>query len=299
MGRPNPVPETVSPGWAPLHPPELASSPSGHLPVFGDADLLGEAEPLQVTGAEPNPLSRASGRSPLPEADATAPIAVPETVVSFNAIEEELGDTKADVPLVEAGHPVGLVADDSNPPGGVRHRPEGRWLPGQDLLVRRAATGAAAAMALAALAVGGWQLARGHSPPSPQSVSSPKNSGGSTTPPRVQQTPTSLQPTSVTASLVTYSAPTQSFTVTFTAQTPCWVGAQKTQNPSGPWNWMAEPGMSNGPPTATYRASGPVVIRLGAPKAVQITVNGLPLVLPAGKVQPYDIAFVLDGSISA
>ncbi|MCU1491884.1 MAG: hypothetical protein JWM85_3289 [Acidimicrobiaceae bacterium] len=300
MQRPRLAPETVSPPRAPLQPIEPPRPPRGPLPIFGDADLLGDAEASKGPGSRRSPLSRTRRPEPQPEPDVTAPIALSEPVVSFDAIDgEEFGETKLNEPVVAADFPVDSITDDSARPGRAHRRPGERRPAGQDRSVRRAATGAAAAMALGALAVGGWQLARGHAPSSPLAAQGPKNvAGGSASPPPVQ-TPTALEPTSVTKSLVTYSAPGQAFTVTFTAQTPCWVGAQKTQNASGPWDWMAEPGMSNGPVTATYHATGPVVIRLGAPKAVQVTVNGLPVALPAGNVQPYDIAFVGSGSIAA
>jgi len=43
--------------------------------------------------------------------------------------------------------------------------------------------------------------------------------------------------------------------------------------------------------TTSYTASGPIVIRLGAPPVVSVSVNGVKVDLPPGNVQPYDLSF--------
>ncbi len=194
---------------------------------------------------------------------------------------------------------------------------------------RRAATGAAAAVAIGAIGAGGWQLAHQSSPvhagapaasTSGGHTATTSSTGGSATKgstpaggtghagggtrgsggtPPASTPPAStppaggssgaLQPTStVTGSVVAYAAPAGSYTITFavTGTSNCWLGAQGQLG--GPYLWM-----QTVPPggTASYTASGPVVIRLGAPPVVSVHVNGRLVALPAGKTQPYDLSF--------
>ncbi|MCU1491425.1 MAG: hypothetical protein JWM85_2830 [Acidimicrobiaceae bacterium] len=177
--------------------------------------------------------------------------------------------------------------------------------PGDDRTVRRAATGAAAAVVLGAIVVGGVELAS-HKSPTPVVQSS----GPSTTVPTSGRapaaghpkarstpatTPTTFRPTSTSSTLVTYQAPAGSYTVSFTATAgECWLGAQQQANSSAYLQmWTLTPGQ-----TATYKASGPLVVKIGAPKYVTIKVNGKPVVLPPGNVQAYDISFTTGAGTS-
>lgn len=242
--------------------------------------------------------------------------------------------------------------------GAVEGEAEPADGPGEErtLRIRRAATGAAAAVAIGALGAGGWQLASDgsrHHPPAATTTSgagrtgtstgtgptgsgptgtgptgtrststgtkagSPTGSGG--TRPGGTSSPTgsssssaapsggpaggsggagagspsgSLQPTSSSASVVDYAAPASSYTISFSVSgsSPCWLGAQA--QPGGPYLWMQTVPAGG---TASYTASGPVVIRLGAPPSVTVTVNGRQVALPSGNVQPYDISFAPQG----
>jgi hypothetical protein len=177
--------------------------------------------------------------------------------------------------------------------------------PGDERTVRRAATGAAAAVVVGAIVVGGVELAS-HKSPTPVVQSS----GPSTTVPTSGRapaaghpkarstpatTPTTFRPTSTSSTLVTYQAPAGSYTVSFTATAgECWLGAQQQANSSAYLQmWTLTPGQ-----TATYKASGPLVVKIGAPKYVTIKVNGKPVVLPPGNVQAYDISFTTGAGTS-
>lgn len=209
----------------------------------------------------------------------------------------------------EADRP--MLFDDAPEHGEVPRRPrrEMRNLaPGRDHLARRAATGAAAAVVAGALAVGGYELASTRSPSSPSQGSAsaastsslaPRSGGGvaqhrahasTTTTPRA---PTShahksgLQPTSVSSTVVSYTVPSSSYTVTVTASTAgaCWVGVQPSANASS-YLWMdtLAPGAS-----ASYKATGTVAVRVGNPRVLSLQVNGERVNLPPGRSQVYDV----------
>jgi hypothetical protein len=169
----------------------------------------------------------------------------------------------------------------------------------------------AAAVVVGAIAVGGWQLASHKGPPSgstPPTTTPTTNPTRSTTAPGRRSTgttstttttvptPTTLQPTSTTATLVTYLAPAGSYTVTFKATTgECWLGAQSQVNTTAYLKmWTLMPGE-----TASYSASGPLVVKIGAPKAISVEVDGRPLTLPASNIDAYDISFVSGSTTSA
>jgi hypothetical protein len=101
-------------------------------------------------------------------------------------------------------------------------------------------------------------------------------------------TPTVLTPIATTNLLVTYVVPKSSYTLTFSATAACWLGAQRRANGHYLWMDTIEAGQST-----TYSASGPRLIRLGAPKAVSITLDGIPVSLPSGNVQSYIIKLEL------
>lgn len=114
-----------------------------------------------------------------------------------------------------------------------------------------------------------------------------------TTAPSGRAGSSALQPTSTTSSLVVYQAPASHYTITFsvTGSSDCWLGAQAS--PGGKYLWMQTVPAGG---TASYTASGPVVIRLGAPPVVSVEVNGVKVALPPGNVQPYDISFTSSGT---
>jgi hypothetical protein len=96
-----------------------------------------------------------------------------------------------------------------------------------------------------------------------------------------------LEPTSRSGSVVTYSVPSSSYTLTLSASSAgaCWVGVQ--QSSSGPYLWMdtLSPGA-----TTTYKATGPIFVRIGNPKVLSVAVNGQSVGLPSGRTLVYDVA---------
>lgn len=98
--------------------------------------------------------------------------------------------------------------------------------------------------------------------------------------------PSELVPVSTSPQQVAFVAPKGTYTVLLTdTGSACWVGIQQTLNGPDVWQETLAPGQS-----ATYQASGPLVIRIGAPQYLGVKVNGLPVRLP-GYVQPYDVLF--------
>jgi hypothetical protein len=252
---PEPAPPTVSP------PPPPASPP-----------------PPPPTLPEPPRLAGTYGEVVVPEA------------------ESDEGSTGASTgPLGTAGHlrvPAHLAdVDEDGPPPKPRWPREART--GGDGTGRRVATGAAAAVALLAVALLGWKLAgssphRSGSPPA--TTPARHRSGGHHTtgsPTTTTTAPSTLQPTSTSSTDVAFSVPTKSYVLTFddSGTQGCWIGVQAALN--GPWLWMTTlgPGQS-----ATYSASGPTVVRLGAPRYVGVKVNGITAALP-GYSLPYDLSF--------
>ena len=98
-------------------------------------------------------------------------------------------------------------------------------------------------------------------------------------------TPSAYRSSGVVAGVATYALPAGSHTIGFASTSTCWIGVQSSA--SGPYLWMdtIAPGGR-----ASYVASSDVVVRIGAPHAVSVTVDGMPLVFPAGQSQPFDLA---------
>jgi hypothetical protein len=93
-----------------------------------------------------------------------------------------------------------------------------------------------------------------------------------------------LHPIATTKLLVTYVVPKSAYTLVFSATAACWLGAQRRANGIYLWMDTLEAGKST-----SYSASGPRLIRLGAPRAVSITLDGIPVALPAGNIASYVI----------
>lgn len=151
----------------------------------------------------------------------------------------------------------------------------------------------AAAVLVAGLAVAGYLLSR----PQPAVHTAARQGahrhhdhvrppGGSSTSTSSTTTPSVLLPVSSSSSVVAFVAPKGSYSIAMIdSGGPCWVGI--AQSPGGPYIWqeMLESGES-----ASYTATGPVVVRIGAPKFLGVKVNGVTARLP-GYVQPYDLDF--------
>jgi type II secretory pathway pseudopilin PulG len=157
----------------------------------------------------------------------------------------------------------------------------------RQVMARRVATGATAGVAVVAGVVAALYLSGGnggHHPSSTTSTTLHHATGGSPTTTTTTTTTTlstTLAPTTV--SPVTFTAPSGDYTLAFQAAGgACWVGVE--QNASGPWLFSEtlDAGQS-----ASYKGSGTLIVRLGAPVHISVTVNGLTAELPSGVTQAY------------
>ena len=97
--------------------------------------------------------------------------------------------------------------------------------------------------------------------------------------------PRTYQSAGVVQGVATYTLPSGSHTIGFATTSTCWIGVEASA--SGPYLWMDTIGAGG---RASYVASSDVFVRIGAPHAVSVTVDGVPLVFPAGQSQPFDVA---------
>ena len=104
-----------------------------------------------------------------------------------------------------------------------------------------------------------------------------------------------LVPTSTTSSEVSFQVPSRKYLLTFSdsGASDCWVGVE-TAAGSNVWLWSETlaPGS-----TTSYQASRPVVVVLGAPRNIEVRVNGVAAELPAYALS-YDLSFTT-GTASA
>lgn len=188
-------------------------------------------------------------------------------------------------------------------PASPAHRSSGGSRPGRsprserERLVRRRATAGMVVVFVAAVVVASVQLAGGGSPARTSATTtttthvrgrgagSPTTTTSSTAP-TTTTTLATIVPLTTSASDVSYRAPATSYTLAFQASGPCWIGIQQTAG--GPWVWeeTVQAGQQ-----ATYRASGAVVVRLGAPTLVKVAVDGITVQLPQSNVQAYNLSF--------
>jgi hypothetical protein len=98
--------------------------------------------------------------------------------------------------------------------------------------------------------------------------------------------PPAVQPTTFTAAEAAYSAPVSSYVVSLSASGPCWVLASEPEGGTVIWQGTLEAGQ-----TRQIPAAGSLFLRLGAAFAVTVSLNGEPVVLPAGHGSPYDVTF--------
>ena len=155
----------------------------------------------------------------------------------------------------------------------------------RQVVVRRAATGAAAAVAVAAVVGAAVSLSGGGHHPTATTTTVRHGGGGQSTTTTTTTFPTTLQPTSVSSSSVTFPVPSGGYTLALQASGGrCWVGIEHTS--AGPWLFAET--LSAGQ-SATYQGSGALVMTLGAPEYIGLTVNGLVAKLPRSISQPYDV----------
>jgi hypothetical protein len=142
----------------------------------------------------------------------------------------------------------------------------------------------------------------GHLPKSTDSTPPPPTtinpSHSTTTVPRTTTTTLTpsgeLAPTSVSPTIVTYTlASSAPYQLSFATSGVCWIGVESSS--TGPYLWMKTLGAGE---SETYAASGPVVVRLGTPGVLAVSINGTPLELP-NQVQPYDVSFLTPDGATA
>jgi hypothetical protein len=95
-----------------------------------------------------------------------------------------------------------------------------------------------------------------------------------------------LTPTAPTAFSAQYSAPSSTYTVAIDASAPCWVMATDPSTGRVVWAGTVDPGASHSLPVA-----GSVVVQLGAPTDVSVSLDGRPVRLPTGFRSPFNLTF--------
>jgi hypothetical protein len=269
------------------------------MPLFDDLPSVPNAQEATESGIDPNATAAALGRMVarsrfnreygVPAGDrlttgteARVRLPPPTVPLRFGSDDlEALDDVTTAVPAVDLAPSVGhrrLRRRDLRvgPPSGSRRR--------RELLL----AGVLTALVIAGVLV----VTLGNSPGHPAAKPGATSNGGTqpggatkTTTTTKTATPKVLEPISTTNLLVTYVVPTSTYTLKFSAHAPCWLGAQRRTNGHYLWMDTLEKGTST-----SYSASGPRLIRVGAPRAISsITLDGIPVVLPAGNVQSYII----------
>ncbi len=282
-------------GIAPVHAPRPEEVARAHVHTLGDppsARRLGDGEPVSTRRSGVRLVPSSGSRS------VKLPFFVDEGVVASDSPgEPDAGERDGEtvgaqdgtarpsgraVPYDhEALSPISEMATRTSRPR--RHRYHG----GRP--ARRATSAAASAVALAAIGVATWQLASGGAPThhaTTPPATTGKSKGGTHTGSGGQTGGQGLVPTSVSPSVVAYAVTGRAYTITFSASGPCWLGVQQGVN--GKYLWMTT--LLAGQ-TSSYKANGPVAVRLGAPPYVKVQVNGVNVELPPTNVQPYDITF--------
>ena len=282
-------------GIAPVHAPRPGEVARAHVQTLGDppsARRLGDGEPVSTRRSGVR-LVPPSGSRPV-----RLPIFVDEGVVASDSPgEPDAGERDGETVGAQDGttgpsrraapydhevlSPISEMATRTSRPR--RHRYHG----GRP--ARRAASAAASAVALAAIGVATWQLASGGAPThhaTAPPATTGKSKGRTHTGSGGQTGGRGLVPTSVSPSVVAYVITGRAYTITFSASGPCWLGVQQGVN--GKYLWMTT--LLAGQ-TSSYKANGPVAVRLGAPPYVKVQVNGVNVELPPTNVQPYDITF--------
>ena len=271
MPTPTPAPAPSGPGngWAD-HPPAAPPWDAEDAEEAGRPGRKAPAPPVLVFGADERPRGRHAAPAPVPAGPG------PRGRHAAPAGPDADGPD-ADGPDADAPDPDDSDAGVVTRPAHLRpHRRPGRTGPigraGHN--GRTPIVAAAAALVLAGAAVGAYQAAGGSGLPSRPAAAKQPIPHDTTVPTTVPPAPTTTVPpftlvsnTNGTASYRLAGSPS----VVVSAQGPCWVEAHQP-NAQGSQIFAAilAPGQSE-----TLRA--PVFIRLGAPSAVTVTVNGMTL----------------------
>jgi hypothetical protein len=160
--------------------------------------------------------------------------------------------------------------------------------------VRRLATGAFATLAVIAIIVASIELAGSPTTSAKgttKGTDHPKAVATTTTTrpaPSTTLKPAAVKPVSTSGNEVTFDAPSGHYVITFsTSSGPCYLGVE-TGLGTGDYLWSdTVPAGSS----ASYKASGSVVVNVGAPAYLSASLNGVPVSIPKGVTDDY-LAFV-------
>ena len=267
------------------------------MPLFDDLPSVPNARDLTESGMDPNATAAALGRMvarsrfnreygvtpggrPTTGTEARVHLSAPMVPLRFGSDDvDQIDDVTTAVPAVD------LLRTDGR--RGLRRR-DLRVGPPSGSRRRRQLVAAGVVVLLIAVAL----VVTLDQQPSPTPVATKPGvttttthqGGGVTNTTTTTTTPTVLNPISTTNLLVTYVVPKSTYTLVFSATAACWLGAQRRANGQYLWMDTIQAGQST-----SYSASGPRLIRLGAPRAVSITFDGIPVALPSGNVQSYAI----------
>ena len=171
---------------------------------------------------------------------------------------------------------------DGRPPGAAaRARRDGH------ARVRRTRLAVAAAVVVIGGGVGGALAAGGSHPPSgARHHASHPIISASRGLPTTTVSSAALTPTAPTAFSARYSVPSPTYTVAIDASASCWVMATDPSTGRVVWAGTVDPGASHSLPV-----TGGVVVQLGAPTDVNVTMDGRPVQLPTGFRAPLSLTF--------
>ncbi|MGD0982440.1 MAG: RodZ domain-containing protein [Acidimicrobiales bacterium] len=273
----------------------LPHEETGHPHVGRRIDEAGgEVPPARRSARMPGQGQLSSSRLP-PAGEPKLRLSVPNRTVGVTPKGHEKRDGEEDdVTLGEASE-VGAHPGSTHPrarlPGTAeaRARPEAYRSSAErhrQVMVRRATTGVVAAAAVVAVVAAVISLSGGAGPHEATTTTTLRHGGGARTTTTTTTTlQTTLQPTSVSGSNIAFTVPSSSYTLAFQATGGrCWVGIEHTT--AGPWLFAET--LSAGQ-SATYTGSGALVMTLGAPEYIGLTVNGLVAELPRSITQPFNV----------
>ncbi|MGO9559490.1 MAG: RodZ domain-containing protein [Acidimicrobiales bacterium] len=257
-----------------INPVPRSQADHGHVRTDWGEELTPEAEHERAAEPKPEPAQ--------PESERVKIVGVPGRFEDDSDAFERAREQEELETVVPFAPPHVVL----RPPRPVIQRPRSRPAWG------RLASVAAVLVVVAGLGYAGSRLLAAsprHGTASPPTTL--HHAGGGTVPSSTTSTtPTTvsdvLVPVSTSPTDVAFTAPRGSYTVGLNvAGGTCWVGIQQLSG--GPYVW--EETLYSGQ-SASYKASGTLVIRIGAPKYLRVKVNGMTARLPA-YVQPYDVTF--------
>jgi hypothetical protein len=146
-----------------------------------------------------------------------------------------------------------------------------------------------ALVVLGGIGVGVWRAV--DSPAGPRRASAPLRPTPShqTPPPPSTAIPTVFHPATVTTAQVAFDVPTGALHITFVSTGASWMGIFHGAVSNPTYEWMDTLSTNQ---SASFDAHGTTYLRLGNPPQTKVTVNGIPLDLPADKVLPYNVELV-------